>query len=372
MLAGAQMLREARAMAMTGEPITGKRSIDVHTHVYLPRYVEMLRARANVPRVIRRNGADRLLILPGKDEEDRPDAGRPFGGEYWQIGRKLAFMDRHDIAMSVLSLANPWLEFLPPAEATPFAAQLNEDMERLCAESGGRLYGFGVLPMRDPPGCVQELRRISRLPHLRGVILGTSGLGNGLDDPALDQVWAEAEAQQAMIFIHPHYGLGNDAYTGTGHALFLALGFTFETTTAVARLILRGTFDRFPKLKLLIAHAGGTLPYLAGRLDSCVETERQVDFKLREPPSAYLKRLYYDAIAYHTPSLRGLIEFVGADRIMFGTDHPFFPPHDPPPDLDRALWPSPRENYAAIAGLRPEEQPALLRENARRILALPA
>jgi predicted TIM-barrel fold metal-dependent hydrolase len=245
-------------------------------------------------------------------------------------------------------------------------------MERICAESGGRLYGFGVLPMRDPPGCVQELRRIAKLPHLRGVILGTSGLGNGLDDPALDQVWAEAEAQQAMIFIHPHYGLGNDAFAGTGHALFLALGFTFETTTAVARLILRGTFDRFPRLKLLVAHAGGTLPWLAGRLDSCVETERQVDFKLREKPSVYLKRLYYDAIAYHTPSLRGLIEFVGADRIMFGTDHPFFPPRDPPPDLDRALWPSPRENYAAIAGLDAAEQPALLRENAQRILALPA
>ncbi|MFN7192127.1 MAG: amidohydrolase family protein, partial [Rhodospirillales bacterium] len=125
-----------------------------------------------------------------------------------------------------------------------------------------------------------------------------------------------------------------------------------------------------PVLKLLVAHAGGTLPYLAGRLDSCVGTERQIDFALKAAPSEYLKRMYFDSIGYHTPALLALIALVGHERIMFGTDHPFFPPRDATLDLAACLWPSPQENYAAIDDLPAEQQQAILNVNARRIMAL--
>ena len=347
-----------------------KASVDVHTHIYLPTYVEMLRTRKAVPRVVDRNGQSRLLILPGKDEEDSPDAGRPFGREYFDIAGKIRFMDNHGIALSVLSLANPWVDFLPPSEAVELSRVFNDDMEAVCAASSGRLRGFGVLPLKAPAAAAEELARISTLRHLRGVIIGTSGAGNGLQDPALEPVWAEAARGGHMIFVHPHYGLGNSAYDGTGHALFLALGFPFETSAAISRLILAGVLDRHSGLKLLVAHAGGTLPYLAGRLDSCVGTERQVDFALKAAPSEYLKRMFFDSIGYHTPALLALIALVGHERVMFGTDHPFFPPRDASLDLATCLWPSPQENYAAIEGLPADQQQAILNANARRILAL--
>ena len=258
--------------------------IDVHSHVYLPRYLDMLRARTVVPRVADSPTGPRLIILPGEDTEASTGAGRPIGGEYVEPQRKIAYMDAHDIDISVISLANPWLDFLGADEAVPLARALNDDLEQLCAESRGRLFGFGVLPLHAPAAAAAELRRIATLPHLRGAIIGASMTGTTLDDPAFDVLWAAAEETGQFLFVHPHHGVGNEGFHGTGHALFLALGFTFETTTAIARLILAGVLERFPGLKLLVSHAGGTIPFLAGRLDSCVATDAHMSAACRSRP----------------------------------------------------------------------------------------
>lgn len=175
-------------------------SIDLHTHVYLPRYMDMLRERHDVPfvRKLRIHAdseleEDRLVILP--DEQKQIDdamlgnqvsisAGRPIGGEYWDINEKLAYMDHHGISASVLSLANPWLDFLPLQEQTSMATLLNDDMEAICADSQGRFFAFGVTPQNHEEA-IAELHHIATLPHVRGIILGTSGFGKGLDDPAM-------------------------------------------------------------------------------------------------------------------------------------------------------------------------------------------
>ncbi|KAK5239346.1 hypothetical protein LTR16_012049, partial [Cryomyces antarcticus] len=104
--------------------------------------------------------------------------------------------------------------------------------------------------------------------------MGTSGVGSGLDDPALDPIYEALEKTGQLVFLHPHYGLPNSVYgpraSDYGHVLPLALGFPLETTIAVTRMLLSGVFDRFQKLKVLLAHSGGTLPFLAGRIESCV------------------------------------------------------------------------------------------------------
>ena len=349
-------------------------AIDVHSHVYPNRYVALLRARNAVPRIVTRDGQDRMLILPNEDADSSTSAGRPIGSEYWDAGRKIAFMNHHGITVSVVSPANPWLDFLPNAEAAPIATDVNEDIEAFCAAGSGRLYGMGLLPMRDPAAAAMELGRIARLPHLRGAVIGTTGAGQGLDDPALDPVWAAAERDGLMIFAHPHYGLGNEALAGYGHAMPLALGFPFETTAAVARLILGGALDRFPDLRLMAAHAGGVLPYLAARLDACVAGDRHSPVRLRHEPSAYLGRMFFDAIGYQAPTLALLMALVGKDRIMFGTDHPFFPPHVDNADLDRTTWHSPTAHRAALQALGPEAEIAIRCGNAIAALniALPA
>jgi aminocarboxymuconate-semialdehyde decarboxylase len=150
----------------------------------------------------------------------------------------------------------------------------------------------------------------------------------------------------------------------------LALGFPFETTAAVARLILGGAFDRFPGLRLMVAHAGGVLPYLASRLDACVAGDAHSPVQLRHQPSSYLRHLYFDAIGYQAPTLALLISLVGIERLMFGTDHPFFPPHVANAALDSTEWHSPSVHRAVLATLGSQAEAAILSDNARAIFGV--
>ncbi|KAI9491935.1 hypothetical protein BDB00DRAFT_789085 [Zychaea mexicana] len=351
--------------------------VDVHTHVYLPEYLELLRRREQVPRVLPplEEGLDeRLIILPDEDKGESTKNGRPVGAAYYDVREKLAFMDKHDIDISVVSLANPWIDFLPPTQETfDLARRLNISMENMCQEpiTQGRLYGMGTLPLSSVKGSVAEVEHIASLPRMRGVIMGTFGCGGkGLDDPALVPLFEAIAKHNLTIFLHPHYGVNLPASgnTDAGHSLALALGFPFETTYAVSRLILSGIFDRVPDLKILLAHSGGTLPFLAGRLDSCVAHDPAVASKLEHPPSHYLKKLYFDAVIYHATGVKATADFVDPSQIMFGTDHPFFPPLE----SKDARWMSVDSNLAAIsnAGLDEPAVAGILGKNALRIFNL--
>jgi aminocarboxymuconate-semialdehyde decarboxylase len=204
--------------------------VDVHTHIYLRRFVDLLKSRTDLPRI--RSG--RLFIL----DVDKTSNGRPIGSEYWDIHEKIAFMDKHRIDISVVSPANPWLDFLSPIPAYTLAKQLNDDLEHYCRSSPtlGRFFGFGLLPL--VPGIsinnlIEVIHDISISPHLKGVIIGTRGIGNGLDDDRLDPLWEAIQSSSLVVFIHPHYGVDSNAWgeKDNGHVLPLALGFPFETTT---------------------------------------------------------------------------------------------------------------------------------------------
>ena len=145
--------------------------------------------------------------------------------------------------MNYFSTANPWLDFLPASQAHSLASELNNDLEEYCSTSPSvtqlplkRLYGFGLLPLVpeiSTSALLESVHQIAKLPHLRGLIMGTRGIGKGLDDEALDPVWAAIEKADLVVFIHPHYGVGAQAWGeyDNGHVLPLALGFPFETTT---------------------------------------------------------------------------------------------------------------------------------------------
>ncbi|KAK7695771.1 hypothetical protein QCA50_000408 [Cerrena zonata] len=352
--------------------------VDIHTHVYLPRYASFLRSRSAAPRIFTRTTPtgtkeERLLIL-----DDEPSGGRPIGAQYWDRDEKLKFMDRHGINVSIVSSANPWLDFLPASTAHQLAGELNEDLESYCSTSPSlsssdtlkRLYGFGLLPL-VPEVSINSLLeivdQISKLPHLRGIIMGTRGIGNGLDDEALEPVWEAIAKAGLVVFLHPHYGVDSSAWGAkdNGHVLPLALGFTFETTTATTRLILSGVFDRHPTLRILLAHSGGALPQLSSRLASCIDHDPVVASRLKHDARYYLGKLYFDAVAYGPEELgfvsdvigrsvfkygsdadgfsSGTKKVVGSSRMLFGTDHPFFPPLK---ETDK--WKSVTENLEAI------------------------
>ncbi|KAH8696185.1 hypothetical protein BGW36DRAFT_298536 [Talaromyces proteolyticus] len=375
--------------------------VDIHTHVYTPAYLDMLRARKKVPYVHdpAAEGADsRLIILSSDDSPSIPQdqRGRPVDSSYSDINVKLDFMRRHGITTSVISLANPWLDFLDADEAQTWTERINNDLEETCArinkfaeenETGVKtLYAFGALPLSAPTAAVvaNEVSRLKTLPHMRGIIMGTSGLGKGLDDFALDPIWASLEETQSLLFLHPHYGLPDEAFGGPevtqryGHVLPLALGFPLETTIAVTRMLLSGVFDRFPKLKILLAHSGGTLPFLAGRIESCIAHERhfvanggKTQGPVRSVWEVLNTNIYLDAVVYGEAGLKAAIHAAGGhDRLLFGTDHPFFPPLD---EKEDGQWLSVSTNFKAIEKtLSPNKDAvrAVLGGNAVRILNL--
>jgi aminocarboxymuconate-semialdehyde decarboxylase len=222
----------------------------------------------------------------------------------------------------VISVGNPWVDFLNGDEARSWATRINEEIERECA-AGNRFVGLGVVPFHSMAAACRVVQQIEQLPHVRGVIMGTRPGMRHLDDRALEPFWTLAEEAQLPIFIHPHYMVGAEWMGGYGHAPLLALGFPFETTAAVSRLVLGGVLERHPRLCLILAHAGGTLPFLAGRMDACVRVDQNAQRHLRRSFSDYLRMMYFDGVAYHAPALRCALDLVGAQRIMFGTDHPF-------------------------------------------------
>jgi aminocarboxymuconate-semialdehyde decarboxylase len=294
--------------------------VDVHTHFYPRDYLDRLAERREIPKVVRDANGDHFVIFA--DEENVAGGTRPIGEHFVRLEKKLAFMDEHGIDRAVISIGNPWVDFLEGAEAVTWARRLNDEVEQGCT-AHPRLLGLGVVPFHSVEAACDVVRQIDELPHLRGIIMGTRPGGRHLDDPALEPYWAAAEEHQLPIFIHPHYTVGADWMSGYGHAPLLALGFTFETTTAVTRLILGGVMERHSLLCLVLAHAGGTLPFLAGRLDACTKVDENARRNLRKPFSKYLRRMYFDGVAYHAPAVRCALDLVGPDRILFGTDHPF-------------------------------------------------
>ncbi|KAL3894108.1 MAG: hypothetical protein SGCHY_005468, partial [Lobulomycetales sp.] len=219
-----------------------------------------------------------------------------------------------------------------------------------------------------------------------------------LDHPSVRIMWTALSEASLVCFIHPHYGVGGELIQDYqfGHVLPLALGFPFETTTAIARLVLSGTtsplgnalgiFDLLPDLKLLLAHSGGTLPFLAGRLDSCVSHDPALAGKLAQKPSEYLKKLYFDAVCYSPEALKCLLAFTTTDRVLFGTsyraessltlpagtDNPFFPPLGTSQDtLHAKAWKSVVDNKAAIKQVcDASTQKLIFSGNAERIFSL--
>jgi aminocarboxymuconate-semialdehyde decarboxylase len=379
-------------------------TVDIHTHVYPPSYISLLRSRAatkTIPYMATFPEAPenhRLIILPGEDSPSTPSTsrGRPIGPEYWDITQKIAFMDTHAISKSVISLANPWLDFVDPSIAAETAKGVNDEINTLCSQHPSRLFFFATLPLSTTiPEIVTEITRLGTLKYCRGIILSTSGLGAGLDDPALNPLYTSLQQHSLPIFLHPHYGLPSSVYgprSGEyGHILPLALGFPLETTIAITRMYLSGVFDKFPELQVLLAHSGGTLPFLAGRIESCVGHDYHFSKEGRRGLWDILKKnIYLDAVIYSEVGLKAAVEASGSDRVMFGilrpfsylpllpsyssdtclgTDHPFFPPlHS-----ESKEWVSVTTNYEAISkafGEDANSAEAVLSGNAIRVLRL--
>ncbi|HEY9498316.1 MAG TPA: amidohydrolase family protein [Terrimesophilobacter sp.] len=296
--------------------------IDAHTHIYPRSYIALLKARTALPRVTEHEGGERFVIFP-EEEEAGPGGGRPFDESYTSLEHKLDYMDRNGIDRSVVSLGNPWLDPFDGDESPGIARELNAEFAGYGARTAGRIVGMGVLPSNDIADAVAVAREIAATEGLHGVIVGSRICGRSLDDEELEPLWAALEDTGLGVFLHPHYAAAGEQLRGFGHALPVSVGFPFETTIALARLVFAGVLHRHPKLRMLAAHGGAAIPMLAGRMDAAWRSDPSTHERLPEPPSASVARLHLDLVLYQERSMHLAESMVTTDRLAYGTDNPF-------------------------------------------------
>jgi aminocarboxymuconate-semialdehyde decarboxylase len=228
---------------------------------------------------------------------------------------------RQQLARRVLQ-APPFtiLYELPPATGVAWSRALNDGIAaaaRSCPES---FIGFATVPLQDVPAAVAELGRATGALGLRGVEILTSINGVGLDTPTLDPFWAEAERLDVPILIHPHYVAGVERLDG--YYFRNLIGNPTETAVAGARLLFGGVLERFPGLRIILSHGGGSLSHISGRLRHGFAVRPEARERARDP-LVHLGRLFYDTIVFDPLILRHLVESVGASQVVLGTDYPF-------------------------------------------------
>ena len=233
-------------------------------------------------------------------------------------------MDKAGIDISVLSLTSPNV-FWGDAKVSAETARLTNDaMREAEAAYPNRLRWLASIPWEHPALALAELKRACDAGAV-GVVVLANIRGKPLTDPDFAAIWAEIDRRALAVFCHPTNPPGAEALDMKGGILRLLLptvGFLFDTTFAVARMVLDGFFDRYPNLKFISAHGGGTLPYLSSRIDLFYGFLPEAEKKLAAKPGDYLHRIWYDAIVYQPDSLDQCIHLGGAEHVLFGTDYP--------------------------------------------------
>lgn len=292
--------------------------VDVHVH-YLPDALVGAFESRTTPPFIRRDG-DALTLHYGGDYVEHIDAAAS------DLPRLLEVLDEHGIDVGVLSINQPGVLNLPPEEACAAARAANDELAAVVADSGGRLEGMATLPWQVPDEAERELARAAAA-GLKGAMVCSNVSGRSLDEESFDSVFACAERLDLPLLLHPTVPLSVASLGPYG--ITCAAGFLFDTTTAVLKLVLGGTFERHPGLKLIVGHSGSLLPQLAGRIE--LEYRRGAiaqTLPAGRSPADYLSLLYTDSVAGSAAPLEAALELFGASRVMFGSDYPFWDPVD--------------------------------------------
>jgi aminocarboxymuconate-semialdehyde decarboxylase len=245
---------------------------------------------------------------------------------------------------------------LPPARGAAWSRLQNEALAAALREAPGAHRGLATVPLQEPATAAAELTFAVRELGLRGAMIDPNALGRPLGDGALDPFWRAAADLAAPVVLHPFLLEAVERFGR--HYLHNLVGYPFETTLAAASLIMGGTLDRFPGLSVVLVHGGGFLPYHIGRFDRAHETRPEAQADKAGRPSGYLRRFRYDSLVQHPEALRYLVKLVGHDRVLLGSDHPFWMGDPEPCRIVRE------------AGLEPAAEGAILGDNAAEIFHL--
>jgi aminocarboxymuconate-semialdehyde decarboxylase len=280
-------------------------------------------------------------------------------GEFADIDAMLAESESTGVTHLLLS---PWILLVPVQAEPDLAARIcrvqNESLAEAAACSpSARVHGLGAVPLQDPKLAVTELEYLMALPGMHGVEVPASVAGSYLGEDRFRPFWEAAAGTGALVFVHPTTtGLGLPALDG--HYLWNSVGNPVETAIAAAQLVTGGVLARHPELKVLLAHGGGALLTLRGRLRRAFAVRPEARAASPNDPDQLLRGLYFDSLTHDQAVLGGLVAFVGADHVLLGSDRPFDMGSDQPVDEIKSL------------GLSREDEQLILGDNAARLLEI--
>jgi aminocarboxymuconate-semialdehyde decarboxylase len=325
--------------------------IDSHFH-WWPRSVsETLCKRKSYPRAAINNRGGHTYL-----RQDGGDYVLNSWTEWYHLDKQLEHMDGLGHQVDVVCSIGPLSVFfsdLPGEEGRDVATQWNEEMAGAQRKYPGRLWASAAVPLVDTKIAIEVLDDAVNRLGLMGVNMpGSIGSDPRIDAERLEPFYARVEELGLPMFLHPTDAVFVDMLDGYNGALHLSLGRVMEVSVAAMRLVLSGVMERHPKLKIVMSHTGGALPYQSGRMDKNSGTA-----KLSRPASTYLKRMYTDTVSPHAAGMKFAIDYYGIDHVMYGTDYPCWDPATALKLLNEV-------------GLSKEDQQKIFYDNARRILGL--
>ena len=296
--------------------------IDTQSHIWPEPFLDYLQTRDQEPLAFREG--DALFIDTGKWRR------RAMPG-HSDMAAKVRTMDAAGIDLTVLSPNDPGPERF--GDDGPMVARLlNDYIAEQTRAYPGRFAGLCVLPLQEEQAAREELDRAVQDLDMRGVLLYANLDGRHPDEPEYEWLFGRAEELGIPLYLHPACPVTINQVEGRN--LIGALGLMFDTTIALARIIVSGLMDRYPNLTIVCPHVGGALPYLIGRLDHQMMVLKRGAENLTRPPSEYLQQIWFDTVSPWPAAVRYGLEVVGPNQLMFASDHPWVEPDVISPIVD--------------------------------------
>ena len=326
-------------------------TIDTHAHYFPQSYIDLIAKHGQrVGTTVTQDAQGRTFIQVGLLLRTGPIT--PL---FIDLDARLTEMDRQGVQAHVLSLTQPMVYWADDDLGMQLCVAFNDAVSAAHRKHPQRLFGFACLPFQNTKLALEELDRAAKLPGIRGVYIATVVRDRDLSDRSFFPIYARMEELGLPLFLHPM--MVNNERMKQFYLINLC-GNPFETALAASHLIFGGVLDQFPKLEISLPHAGGALPILRGRLDRGFDKRAECR-TIPKPPSEYLKRFTYDTISYDEDILQDLVDLVGADRIMMGSDYCFDIAYEEPVRI-----------VTQMKTLTEEQKQLILGDNAKRLLRI--
>ena len=286
--------------------------IDFHNHFYPPEYLEAIQKGPSQVKMTLDSNDNPLLHYPGDYNIVVP--------EHRDIDLRMEVMRKARIDKQVLSFTTPGVHIESPQRAVELSRMVNDNFAKITNEQSDSFFALATLPLNDPEASVHELERVFNELNFKGVMLHSNVNGIALSDRRFWPLFEKADNLGAVFDIHPSFPSGVEAMTD--YWLMPLVGFPFDTTLTAAKLVFSGIVERFPRIKWVLGHLGGAIPYLAERLDRGYSAFRACRENISKPPSDYLKTFYYDTVNFDVKALQLAVDFAGADHLVAGSDYP--------------------------------------------------